>query len=95
MGWFAEQIRERMRRDEEDLADAMEEIGSVITRSMPKHGAVNREEAQEAVALFETHAMFVEDEDFVACKNNVISHNDYTVVAIYAIILDCITPIIN
>ena len=26
-----------------------------------------REEAEEAVVLFETHAMFVEDEDFVAC----------------------------
>ena len=48
MGWFTEQIRERIRRDEEDLSDAMEEIGSIITRSRPEHGAVNREEEQEA-----------------------------------------------
>ena len=48
MGWFTEQIRERIRRDEEDLSDAMEEIGSIITRSRPEHGAVNREAEQEA-----------------------------------------------
>ena len=31
-----------------------------------------REEAEEAVALFETHAMFVEDEDFVGCITGVM-----------------------
>ena len=31
-----------------------------------------REEAEEAVVLFETHAMFVEDEDFVECITSVM-----------------------
>ena len=47
MGWFNEQIKERVRRDEEDLADAMEEIGSIITRKQPELGAFNRAEDQE------------------------------------------------
>ena len=47
MGWFNEQIKERVRRDEEDLADAMEEIGSIITRKQPELGTFNRAEDQE------------------------------------------------
>ena len=31
-----------------------------------------REDAEEAVILFETHAMFVEDEDFVACMTSIL-----------------------
>ena len=31
-----------------------------------------REEAEDAVVLFETHAMFVEDEDFVACISELL-----------------------
>ena len=29
MGWFDEQIRERIRRDEENFSDAMEELSSI------------------------------------------------------------------
>jgi NHLM bacteriocin system ABC transporter ATP-binding protein len=32
MGWFNEQIRERIRRDDENFSDAMEEISSIITK---------------------------------------------------------------
>ena len=32
MGWFNEQIKERIRRDDESFSDAMEEISSIITR---------------------------------------------------------------
>ena len=42
MGWFDEQIRERIRKDEEDFSDAMEEISSIITRTQPEPGVVHR-----------------------------------------------------
>lgn len=47
MGWFAEQIRERIRKDEEDFSDAMEEISSIITRTPPAPGSIHREEEQK------------------------------------------------
>ena len=47
MGWFNEQIRDRIRRDTEDLSDAMEEISSIITRKPPELGNEPREDEQD------------------------------------------------
>ena len=47
MGWFDTQIRERIRRDEERISDAMEEISSIITRKQPNIGTMYREEEQQ------------------------------------------------
>ena len=43
MGWFDEQIKERRKRDQDDFADAMDEISSVITRKGMGSGARNQE----------------------------------------------------
>ena len=43
MGWFDEQIKERKKRDQDNFADAMDEISSVITRKQMGSGARNRE----------------------------------------------------
>ena len=43
MGWFDEQIRERRKRDQDNFADAMDEISSVITRKQMGSGARNME----------------------------------------------------
>lgn len=47
MGWFAEQIQERIRKDEAEFSDAMEEISSIITGTRSGPEAVHREEEQE------------------------------------------------
>ena len=47
MGWFNEQIKERIRRDEKNFSDAMEEISSIITREQPALGTDYREEDQD------------------------------------------------
>ena len=47
MGWFAEQIKERIRKDEVEFSDAMEEIRSIITGTRPNTDTVYREEEQE------------------------------------------------
>ena len=47
MGWFNEQIKERMRRDDESFSDAMEEISSIITRSSPEFSAETTEEDRD------------------------------------------------
>lgn len=41
MGWFDDQIRERKRLDQDNFADAMDEISSVITRKQMGSGARN------------------------------------------------------
>lgn len=47
MGWFAEQIKERIRKDEVEFSDAMEEISSIITGTRPNTDTVCRKEEQE------------------------------------------------
>ena len=47
MGWFAEQIKERIRKDEVEFSDAMEEISSIITGTRPNNDTVYRKEEQE------------------------------------------------
>ena len=47
MGWFAEQIKERICKDEAELSDAMEEISSIITGTRSNTDTVHREEEQE------------------------------------------------
>lgn len=47
MGWFNEQIRERIRRDEDEFSDAMEEISAIITRKQPDRGANRRAEDRD------------------------------------------------
>ena len=42
MGWFDEQIKERRRLDQDNFADAMDEISSVITRKEMGSGARNQ-----------------------------------------------------
>ena len=44
MGWFNEQIRERIRRDDDSFSDAMEEISSIITRKPPEFSSEPRED---------------------------------------------------
>lgn len=48
MGWFDEQIKERSRRDQDNFADAMDEISSVITRKHMGSGARNTEASERA-----------------------------------------------
>ena len=48
MGWFAEQIKERIRKDEVEFSDAMEEISSIITGTRLNTDTVHREEEQES-----------------------------------------------
>ena len=48
MGWFDEQIKERSRRDQDNFADAMDEISSVITRKNMGSGARNTEASERA-----------------------------------------------
>ena len=43
MGWFDEQIKERRKRDQDNFADAMDEISSVITRKEMGSGTRNME----------------------------------------------------
>ena len=43
MGWFDEQIKERRKRDQDNFADAMDEICAVITRKEIGSGARNME----------------------------------------------------
>jgi NHLM bacteriocin system ABC transporter ATP-binding protein len=47
MGWFNDQIKERIRRDAKDFSDAMEEISSIITRKQPDLGVDDRIEDQD------------------------------------------------
>ena len=58
MGWFDEQIKERTLRDEETLSDALEEIGSIITRSRPAPSAFRREEDREESITDAIHQIF-------------------------------------
>ena len=44
MGWFNDQIKERIRRDAKDFSDAMEEISSIITRKPPEFSSEPRED---------------------------------------------------
>ena len=48
MGWFDEQIKERRKREQDDFADAMDEISSVITRKEMGSGARNQEASQRS-----------------------------------------------
>ena len=48
MGWFDEQIKERRKREQDNFADAMDEISSVITRKHMGSGARNREAGQRS-----------------------------------------------
>ena len=58
----AADIEEEKRRLEEAKEKSMEQLGGLADKA--------REEAgEEAAMLFETHAMFVEDEDFCDCMN--------------------------
>ena len=47
MGWFNDQIKDRTRRDAEELSDAMEEISSIITRKPPELGSEHSAEEQD------------------------------------------------
>ena len=47
MGWFAEQIKERICKDEAEFSDAMEEISSIITGTRPNPDTLHREENQK------------------------------------------------
>ena len=55
MGWFAEQIRERIRKDEEDFSDAMEEISSIITGRQSNSDTVHRKEER---SMYQTLLLF-------------------------------------
>ena len=48
MGWFDEQIKERRKLDQDNFADAMDEISSVITRKEMGSGARNREASERS-----------------------------------------------
>ena len=48
MGWFDEQIKERRKRDQDNFADAMDELSSVITRKPMGSGARNQEASQRS-----------------------------------------------
>lgn len=48
MGWFDEQIKERRKREQDNFADAMDEISSVITRKAMGSGTRNREASQRS-----------------------------------------------
>ena len=48
MGWFDEQIKYRRKREQDNFADAMDEISSVITRKEMGSGARNREAGQRS-----------------------------------------------
>ncbi len=61
----ASDIEEEKRRLEEAKEKSMDQLNALADKA--------REEAgDEAAMLFETHAMFVEDEDFVDCMNTVL-----------------------
>ena len=48
MGWFDEQIKERRKREQDNFADAMDEISSVITRKAMGSGARSTEASQRS-----------------------------------------------
>ena len=48
MGWFDEQIKERRKREQDNFADAMDAISSVITRKAMGSGVRNPESSQRA-----------------------------------------------
>ena len=48
MGWFDEQIKERRKREQDNFADAMDEISSVITRKAMGSGTRNPEASQRS-----------------------------------------------
>ena len=48
MGWFAEQIKERIRKDDAEFVDAMEEISSIITGTRQTPDTVCLKEEQDA-----------------------------------------------
>ena len=48
MGWFDEQIKERRKREQDNFADAMDEISSVITRKAMGSGVRNQEAGQRS-----------------------------------------------
>ena len=67
----AADLEEEKRRLEEAKEKSMEQLGALADKA--------REEAgDEAAMLFETHAMFVEDEDFVDCMNAALEEEHCT-----------------
>ena len=67
----AADIEEEKRRLEQAKEKSMEQLGALAEKA--------REEAgDESAMLFETHAMFVEDEDFVDCMNNAMEEEHCT-----------------
>ena len=67
----AADIEEEKRRLEGAKEKSMEQLGALADKA--------REEAgEEAAMLFETHAMFVEDEDFVDCMNAALDEEHCT-----------------
>lgn len=58
----ASNVEEETRRLEEAKEKSMEQLNALA-------GKAREEAGEEAAVLFETHAMFVEDEDFVDCMN--------------------------
>ena len=67
----AADLEEEKRRLEEAKEKSVEQLGALADKA--------REEAgDEAAMLFETHAMFVEDEDFVDCMNAALEEEHCT-----------------
>ena len=67
----AADVEEEKRRLEEAKEKSMEQLNALADKA--------REEAgDESAMLFETHAMFVEDEDFVDCMNNALDEEHCT-----------------
>ena len=67
----AADLEKEKQRLEEAKEKSMEQLGALADKA--------REEAgDESAMLFETHAMFVEDEDFVDCMNNALDEEQCT-----------------
>lgn len=58
----AADVEEEKRRLEEAKEKSMDQLNALA-------GKARKEAGDESAQLFETHAMFVEDEDFVGCMN--------------------------
>ena len=67
----AADLEEEKRRLEEAKEKSMEQLNVLADKARGKAG-------DESAMLFETHAMFVEDEDFVDCMNNALEEEQCT-----------------
>ncbi|MGN0656893.1 MAG: NHLP bacteriocin export ABC transporter permease/ATPase subunit [Ruminiclostridium sp.] len=51
MGWFDEQIKERVRKDDESFSDAMEQLAATVTRKKTNAGLGESEKTNNAIDL--------------------------------------------